>query len=304
MAIDCLGIIRERGDVEITLAITEPRTSSLADSVASHCEKESIPFMETAAINSDDIIERLSEIRPDLLFNINSYRIIKEKVLSIPKEGIVNFHNGPLPRYGGVNVCSWAIINGEKEHGVTWHYVDRGIDTGDIIAQSFFKIAPDETAVRLIIKSIREGIALFKEILPKLVEGGVKAQKQDSSKATYFSLKDIPNGGFVNYEWSYEKLDCFIRGLSFHPMANNFAHAKSVYNSRAFFIQKIAKIDGRSSVRDYGKVIDVRPDQISVQIMDSIMAIRDVLDERKNNIRINDFIESYGIRVGEYFESR
>jgi len=286
------------------LAITEPRASSLVDSLASHCEKENILFLETAALNSSDIIERVSEIGPDLIFNINSYRIIKERMLSIPKEGIINFHNGPLPRYGGVNACSWAIINGEKEHGVTWHYIDRGIDTGDIIAQSFFKIAPDETAVRLIMKCIHEGIALFKEIFPKLLEGGIKPEKQDLSKSTYFSLKDIPNGGFVNFGWPYEKLESFIRGLSFHPMTNNFAHPKSIYNSREFFIQRISKADGRSSIGDYGKVIDIGQDRISVQIMDSIIAVRDVLDEHKNNIRIKDFIESYGIRVGEYFESR
>ncbi len=304
MAIDCLRIIRERPDVEIPLVITEPRDSSLGDSLASYCEKENVSFVETPAVNSSNIIERLSNIGPDLIFNINSYKIIKERMLSIPKEGIINFHNGPLPRYGGVNVCSWAIINGEKEHGVTWHYIDRGVDTGDIIAQRFFKLDPDETAVRLIIKCIREGIALFKEIFPKLLEGGIGSKKQDLSKSTYFSLKDIPNGGFVNYGWPYEKLESFVRGLSFHPMANNFAHPKSTHNSREFFIQTVARLDGSSSARDYGKVIDIGQEQIGVQIMDSIIAVRAVLDEHKNHIRIKDFIESYGIRIGQYFEPR
>jgi methionyl-tRNA formyltransferase len=303
MAVDCLRILTEMPHEVVSLAITEPSAISPGNALPLYCRKQGIPCLETERINSSDVIDRLSTIGPDIIFNINSFQIVRPRLLSVPKEGIVNFHNGPLPRYGGVNVCSWAIINGEKHHGVTWHYLDEGIDTGDIIAQRFFEIAPDETAITLIIKCINIGTALFREVLPRLIDGSVTVQRQDRSKATYYSLRDIPNGGSVDYGWPYVQLDRFIRGLCFHPAANTFVHPRSTYCSRKFFIQQIARLEARSLPGDCGKVIYAGPGHIAVQTTDSTIAITDVLDENENDISMNDFVERYEIKVGRYLGS-
>jgi methionyl-tRNA formyltransferase len=303
MAVDCLRVMTETPHGVVPLAITEPRAVSPGNALPIYCRKQGIPCLETERINSSDVIDMLSMIGPDIVFNINSSQIIKSRLLSVPKEGIVNFHNGPLPRYGGVNVCSWALINGEKHHGVTWHYVDQGIDTGDIIAQRFFEIAQDETAITLIIKCINIGTELFREVLPRLIDGSVTAQRQDRSKATYYSLKDIPNGGSVDYGWPYVQLDRFIRGLSFHPTANPFVYPKSTYCSREFFIQGVERLEAMSLPGDCGKIINAGSDHIALQIKDSTIAITDVLDENENDISMNDFVERYDIKVGRYFGS-
>jgi methionyl-tRNA formyltransferase len=302
MAVDCLKIMKTAPETEISLAITEPGGTAGRNVVINHCEKNGIPCVEAATLNADDVVAALSEIGPDIIFSINSYRIIKRRILSIPKEGVINFHNGPLPRYGGVNVCSWAIINGETQHGVTWHYLDEGIDTGDIIAQQRVEITQDETAISLIMKCINAGIACFREVLPRVIEGGAPRQEQDPSKATYFSRKDVPNGGSVSFAWSYPVLDRFIRGLSFHPMPNNFVYPRSTYDAREFLVERVERV-AATPAGDFGKVVDVGRDRITVQIADSLVAITSVLDDAKSSLAMSDFIESYGIKVGRYLGS-
>src|SRR6476659_9154377 len=116
MAVDCLKIMTETPHDVLSIAITEPRAVSAGNPLPLYCREQGVPCLETEWINSSGVVDRLSTIGPDIMFNI-----------------------GPLPRYGGVNAYSWAIINGEKHHGVTWHYLDQGIDTGDIIAQRLFE---------------------------------------------------------------------------------------------------------------------------------------------------------------------
>jgi methionyl-tRNA formyltransferase len=299
MAVDCLKIMKAARDAEISMVITEADGTAWGNAVIKHCEKNGIPCMETPNLNADDVVAALSGIGPDVVFSINSYRIIKRRILSIPKEGIINFHNGPLPRYGGVNVCSWAIINGETQHGVTWHYLDEGIDTGDIIDQRRIGIAQDETAISLIMKCISAGVASFREVLPRVLDGSAPRQKQDPSKATYFSRKDIPNGGSINFAWSYPVFDRFIRGLSFHPMPNSFVYPRSTFDAREFLVERIERV-AATPAGDCGKVVSAGRDRITVQIADSLVAITDVLDDARKSLAMSDFVESYGIRVGAY----
>ena len=83
----------------------------------------------------------------DYLFSITHLSLIPEEVLALPRKGAVNFHDGPLPHYAGLNVPVWAILNGETQHGVTWHLIDGGVDEGAVIDQRLFDIADDETAL-------------------------------------------------------------------------------------------------------------------------------------------------------------
>lgn len=85
----------------------------------------------------------------DWLLSIANLHVIPDPVLALADKGAVNFHDGPLPRYAGLNTPNWALINGEARHGITWHMLEGGIDEGDIIAQRLFDISEDETALSL-----------------------------------------------------------------------------------------------------------------------------------------------------------
>src|SRR5690606_6410745 len=98
----------------------------------------------TALQHDANLYDQLKDIEFDYLFSIANLKIITEEILTLPKKGAINFHDGLLPGYSGLNVPSWAIINDEKIHGITWHFMTRKIDAGDIISQVEFSIDDNE----------------------------------------------------------------------------------------------------------------------------------------------------------------
>jgi methionyl-tRNA formyltransferase len=169
------------------------------------------------------ILERL---QPDWILNINCYQYLGTTILDKATKGVINFHNGPLPKYGGVNISSWPIINGERKHGVTWHLMNNKIDEGDILSQHFFDIGQNWTAAKLMSVCIIEGIKLFENHWEKWVTQQIKPQPQIGLR-TYYSLKDLPpNLGYLNWNLSSTTLLQWIRGLSLFPYPNHFGHPK------------------------------------------------------------------------------
>ena len=153
VALDCLKIISDTEILDVRLVVVNTEESPNSTKIERFCDDKNIKFVDTNNINSDHMLELFRNASPGYIFNINSYLIIKENLLAVPTNGIINFHNGPLPRYRGLNVCSWAIFNGETEYGVTWHFVSPSIDAGDIVANTSFPLRPDETALSLITSS-------------------------------------------------------------------------------------------------------------------------------------------------------
>lgn len=302
MAADCLRIMRAHPQADVALVIADPE--DLAFMFFQHfCKVEGFDLQATTNINASETVAKIRGLCPHLIFNINSFQIIKDELIAIPQRAIINFHNGPLPRYRGVNVCSWAILNNEKSYGVTWHILERRVDSGDIVAQRFFNVSRDETAFTLTRKCIREGTALFEEIFPRIVEGKISTTMQDQALATCYTRRDVPNDGFVNYSWTFEMFDRFVRGLSFKPIPNLFIHPKSVVKSVPFYIEKIVKYPG--AINDGvqpGTILGLHEKGIDVKIKDSAITITEVLNSSLKRIRISAFIEEYNLAIGNQME--
>ncbi len=297
MLVDCLKLLTQAPKAAVLLAIGEATTSAWSESLAEQCRASGIPFLASRRLDTPDVLSRLAEAKLDIVFSINNYRIFTPAVLAIPREGTINFHNGPLPRYGGLHAPSWAIINGETEHGVTWHYVDAGIDTGDIIAQRCLPIGPNETARSLSARCIKLGIESFQQVLPSILDGTAERRPQDRALASYYSRKDTPNHGVVNFQWAYAQVDRFIRGLTFHPMPNPFVRASTTFGGRTFYIDRIAARDG-SSTGHPGLVVGTARGPIEVEIGDGVIAITHVSDAKGGDVSPQALADAYGIRVG------
>ncbi len=100
----------------------------------------------------------------DYLLSIANLRVIPANVLALPLRGAIDFHDGPLPRYAGLHATSWALLHGERTHGVTWHAIAGGIDEGDILAQELVEIEDDERALTLNAKCYEAGIRTFEPL--------------------------------------------------------------------------------------------------------------------------------------------
>ncbi len=181
-------------------------------------KRHKIKSIKPQDINEPDILKKVEAAKTDIVFSIHNSAVFYDKWLSLfeKKLGIVNAHHGPLPRYGGFWPEMWAIWNEEKDFGVTLHYVDRGVDSGNIIGQYPVSISNTDTRKTLYEKCTQTTFQLFKDKLDILLAGKIKGQKQDASKRTYYK-RELPNGGFVDFNWTQEKIKRFYRAVSFHP---------------------------------------------------------------------------------------
>ena len=95
------------------------------------------------------LADRLAGISFDWLLSIANLDIIPRAILDMPTRGAVNFHDGPLPAYAGLNAPVWAALAGESEHGISWHFIEGGVDEGDVIASARFSVTDIDTALTL-----------------------------------------------------------------------------------------------------------------------------------------------------------
>ena len=237
MANDCLEIVLQSNIHKVVGILLEPNKNPSPAVFLESVARNNIPNVHVEGnINTSSYLDFLNELQPDWIFNINCYQYLKTALLQIPKKGVLNFHNGPLPKYGGVNISSWPIINGETSHGVTWHMVNAGIDTGDILSQSFFEISANTTAAQLMIQSIEKGISVFRENWESWLNGNIQPQPQLGER-TYFSKKDLaPNLGRLDWHQSAEELHRLVLGLHLFPYPNDFAYAHLVFQGETYWV--------------------------------------------------------------------
>ncbi len=161
-----------------------------------------------------EITEFLSQQPFDSLFSIVNSYILKKKVLELPRLGAINYHDAPLPKYAGVHATSWTLMYGEKSHGITWHQMDEGVDTGDILKQVVLDIAPEETALTLNVKCYDAAIDSFTQLIDELSSGGVWPRKQKLDDRSYFGRYQRPEAGCViSWNRRAEEIDAFIRAV-------------------------------------------------------------------------------------------
>jgi methionyl-tRNA formyltransferase len=157
----------------------------------------------------------------ELLLNVHSLYVVKADVVAAPRIGSFNVHPGPLPEYAGLNAPSWAILHGEREHGVTVHWMDAGIDTGEIAYEARFPIAPDETAFTLSAKGVRAAIPLLRRLLEAAAkdEPAIPREKQRAVPGRYFG-REAPNGGRIDWSARAEQVERFVRAADYGMFAS------------------------------------------------------------------------------------
>jgi amino acid adenylation domain-containing protein len=168
-----------------------------------------------------DLVAWLESTPVDYLLSVINPRILPLEALRLPRIAAINFHRGPLPRYAGLHATSWALINGEKTYGVTWHLMDPSIDTGAIVRQRSFDVVEDETALSLNLKCFTVGLSLLEELLPDLAQGTIKATQQGLSLRSYFAGSRRPTaGGILDWGRPGEESQAMARATDFGPYFN------------------------------------------------------------------------------------
>lgn len=208
-----------------------------------------------------DLAARLAGLPCDWLLSIANLQVIPDDVLALPARGAVNFHDGPLPRHAGLNAPVWALIEGETQHGITWHLIEGGVDEGDILAARSFDIAANDTALTLNTKAYEAAIASFPALLDQL-EGSLGRTPQDLSARSYHALTDRPAGqGVLDLTRPAAELERLVRALDHGPYWNPLALPKLRTAGGLQLVTAASVTDSRAAP---GTVLDVTEEALTV----------------------------------------
>lgn len=157
--------------------------------------------------------DEVRKFAPDLILVIGWYYIVPKSIREIPRLGCAGMHASLLPKYRGGAPLVWAMINGEEKSGLTFFYLEEGVDNGDIISQKEFKIEENDHIADLIEKTTAAALDIIDEYIPLLAENKAPRVKQDESQATYVPQRK-PEDGKIDWSWDSKKIKNFIRAQS------------------------------------------------------------------------------------------
>jgi len=215
--IGCVGLesVLESG-IEVSAVFTHkdnPNENRWFPSVAELAASKGIPVFAPEDVNHPLWAGRIKKMKPDFIFSFYYRDLVKSSIIEIPSKGALNLHGSLLPKYRGCAPINWAVINGEKETGVTLHYMTEKADEGDIVAQQAFPIGKNDTALDVHMKAAEAAKGLLAKALPLLKSGKAKRVKQDSKKASYFHRR-TPADGQIDWSKSAEEVRNLVRGVT------------------------------------------------------------------------------------------
>ncbi len=298
-AVPALPALLEAGHC-ITLVVTQPDRPSgrgrklQAPPVKTAALESGIPVFQPESIKTNEVALRLKELNPDFLVVAAFGRILSEDLLAIPGYGAVNIHASLLPRYRGPAPIQWAIINGEKETGVTTMLMDRGLDTGDILLSEKTAISEKDTSSTLHDRLALMGASLVVETLAKMGEGHIRPIPQNHDQATYAPLLTKKDGR-IDWKKSSRQLDAFIRGMTPWPGAYTFEgeNRLKILSAKPVF---------QSSSASPGTVLPGFSDELRIATQDGALIVLKIQGASGKRLSIRDFLRGHQIPPGTQFE--
>ena len=206
-------------------------TDNKSDSIKSYANKNMIPLFIGNPRNYDSS-GFLKKFKTDIVFSINYIFIVQKEILKHPKYYAINIHGSLLPKYRGRTPHVWAIINGERETGVTAHIMEEGCDTGDIVMQKIIEICDEDTGADVLNKYRRIYPLMIMELIEIIKNNDIKRIAQDNNKATYFG-KRVPEVGLINWDWQKERINNWVRAQALpYPGAFSYLNKQKVIIDR------------------------------------------------------------------------
>lgn len=259
-----------------------------------------IPVYQPKRIRDPENLEILKQYQPDVIVVVAFGQIIPEEILKLAPYGCVNVHGSLLPKYRGAAPIQWAVIDGEKESGVTTMRMDAGVDTGDMLLREVVPLEEKETGGSLFDKLSQAGAGLLIRTLRALEEGTVQPKKQPAESPTPYAAMLTKQMGRIDWNQSAEKIECLIRGL------NPWPSAYTCYKGKTLKIWE-ADVETADIPREKqslpGTVVCVEKDSFVVQTGKDALRIRSLQLEGKKKVTARDFMLGYevgcGLRLGQ-----
>jgi len=226
VCIGCIEVLRKNPKINIGFVVgcELPRDNTIGyPSVEKYCKKVGLTYYNPKLLD-ETMFKRIKSYQPDFCFSFYYRNIFKENFINLPTYGFINLHHSLLPKFRGPAATLWTLLNGESITGATLLYIDRGIDTGDIIAQNKVNIPNNITGFQLNDLMMDKGVALFKDQLKLILENKNKRVKQGLSGASYFGSY-TPSVGLVDWHQSKLTIERKIRALT-RPYNGSYSYLR------------------------------------------------------------------------------
>jgi len=184
------------------------------DSIEDTAKKNFIPYQNLNYPNQEEHWSLVEKLKPDLGIMCGFSKYMGKRIRSIPKHGIINLHASKLPNYRGAAPLNWAIINGESEVGLSIYFIDKGIDTGPIVAQETIDIDENTTIADLLPITLDLYSKMIVEVCALIDQGNFKAVVQDLNKGSYYTKRRPKDGLIIWGKQTDKEIHNLVRALT------------------------------------------------------------------------------------------
>ena len=249
-------------------------------------EKLGIPVYQPVKLKDSDSYEIIKELNPDVIVVVAYGQILPENILNIPKYGCINVHGSLLPKYRGAAPIQWSVLNGDKVTGVTTMYMEKGLDTGDILETKEYKIGINDTAGEVFDTLAEMGGKLILDTLEKAEKGQLHPIKQDDSKSSYAKMLDK---SMCNIDFSKTNLQVHnqVRGLSPWPVASTKLNGKVL----KIFETRLAEGKGKP-----GEILNTNP--LTIACGEGAVVVNTVQLQGKKKMDSKAFLQGHKLEKG------
>ncbi len=282
---------------DIVCVITQPdrprgRDMRTHSSPVKGCAEElGLPVLQPQTLRNNEILEQLRSFRPDLLIVAAFGQILPQIILDLPEYGAVNIHASILPRHRGAAPIQWAILEGDKETGITLMKMDAGLDTGDMIAFSRTRILETDNSRTLNDRLADMGASLITNTLPDYLSGKIIPKEQNESLATY-ARKIIKSDGKI--DWSLPSIEIQRRVRAFTPWPGAFTNLPTKQ-------KPLLKISGANTFElsgSVGEIISITENSIVVACGNGSLEITEVQREGGRVMEVKNFLNGCPLELG------
>lgn len=296
-AVESLKILVEN-NYNIVGVITAPdkpagRGQQIAKSaVKIYAENNAIPLLQPTNLKDEHFLSELKKLNANLQIVV-AFRMLPEAVWNMPKLGTFNLHASLLPQYRGAAPINWAIINGEKETGVSTFFLQHEIDTGNIIFQEKTTIGENETAGELHDKLMLIGAKLVLKTAQQIEHNSINSQPQNTNQPLKLAYKIFKPFCEINWTKPINEIHNHIRGLSPYPTAFTFFKHKQTNKVTSCKIFKSNKLTEKNNLK-IGTIVASK-NEFKIAVDGGFISIIELQPEGKKRMNVVDFLNGTSI---------
>lgn len=271
--------------------------------VKKFAEEKGLQILQPEKVrNNEEFISKIKDLKPDVICVVAYGKILPKEILDIPKIGCINVHGSLLPKYRGAAPIQWAVLNGDRETGITTMYMDVGMDTGDMILKEKVTIGDDETTGELWDRLSKIGGELLVKTLKEIENGTAKRIKQGED----FSLAPMLDKSIAKIDWENKtarEIKNLVRGLNPIMGAYSFINGKKVKFWKVDVLDdKEIDTENKENLENGTVLISDAKQGLFIKVKDGILKVLEIQGENAKKMDIASFLRGNKIEKFDIFK--